>query len=100
MAGKTHGVRTTHPTYDKLSPKWQRCSDAVDGQDALQARGEAYIARLTDEDASAYRARLIRSDFFNATWRTIAGLSGMAFRKPPVVKVPTAIEPMKVLPYA
>jgi len=92
MAGT--GVRTTHPTYDKLQPKWQRCSDCVDGQDALHARGEAYIAKLTDEEDKAYKARLMRSDYFNATWRTIAGLTGMAFRKPPTVKVPAAIEPM------
>ena len=88
------GVRTTNPTYEKLSPKWQRCSDAVDGQDAMHEGKERYIARLTDEDDKAYNARLARSDFYNATWRTIAGLSGMAFRKPPVASVPAAIEPM------
>ncbi len=94
MAGKTRGVRTTNPKYDELSPKWKRCSDCVDGQDALHEAREAYIPKLTDEEESAYNARLKRSDFFNGVWRTIAGLSGMAFRKPPTVKVPAAIEPM------
>lgn len=94
MAEKNSGVRTTHPDYDKLSPKWQRCSDVVDGQDDLHKAGEKYLPKLTDETPAAYSSRVMRSDFFNATWRTIAGLSGMAFRKPPVVVVPAAIEQM------
>lgn len=94
MSQKDQGVRTTHPDYDKLSPKWKRCSDAVDGQDSLHDAGEKYLPKLTDETQAAYAARLKRSDFFNAVWRTIAGLSGMAFRKPPTVEVPASIKPM------
>lgn len=90
----TATVATTHPTYDKLMPKWTRCSDAVDGQDAIREKREAYLPKLGGEEELDYAARLKRSDFFNATWRTIAGLTGMAFRKPPVCEVPAAIEPM------
>lgn len=86
------GVRTTHPTYDELAPKWQRCSDVVDGQDELHEGRERYLPKLKDEDEAGYLARLKRSDFYNATWRTIAGLAGMAFRKPPTVTVPSALE--------
>lgn len=85
-------VKSHHPTYDKLSPKWQRCSDVVDGQDAMHSRGEQYLPKLTDEEPSSYTSRLKRTDFYNATWRTIAGLAGMAFRKPPMVQVPAAAE--------
>lgn len=87
-----NGVRTTHPTYDKLAPKWKRCSDVVDGQDALHKGREMYLPKLKDEDEAGYSARIKRSDFYNATWRTIAGLAGMAFRKPPTVTVPTALD--------
>ena len=93
MATATQGVRTTHPDYDRLFPKWKRCSDVVDGQDAMRGAGEAYLPKLRDEEPNDYSARLKRSDFFNATWRTIAGLSGMAFRKPPVFDLPAGIEP-------
>lgn len=86
------GVRTTHPTYDALAPKWQRCSDVVDGQDELHKGRERYLPKLKDEDEAGYSARLKRSDFYNATWRTIAGLAGMAFRKPPTVTLPTALD--------
>lgn len=85
-------VNTTHPTYNKLKPKWQRCSDCVDGQDAMHGARERYLPKLKDEDDASYTSRLKRSDFYNATWRTIAGLAGMAFRKPPVTKVPASVE--------
>lgn len=93
-AAKTSGVRTTNPDYDRLAPKWTRCSDVVDGQDAMHTKRGAYLPKLKDEDEESYSARLARSDFFNATWRTIAGLAGMAFRKPPTVEAPSALDPM------
>lgn len=94
MAQANRGVRTTHPDYDELQPLWQRCSDVVDGQAEMHKAGIKYLPKLTNEEDDAYKARVSRSDFFNATWRTIAGLTGMAFKKPPVCTVPAAIEPM------
>lgn len=93
MAGITQrGVATTHADYDKFAPKWKRARDAVAGQDAIHAAGQAYLPKLKDETDEDYKARLARSDFFNGTWRTIDGLGGMAFRKAPTVDVPTGIE--------
>lgn len=86
-------VWTTHPDYERFAPKWKRVRDCIAGQDAIHAAGEDYLPKLKDEADADYRARLKRSDFFNATWRTIAVLGGMAFRKPPTVEVPGAIEP-------
>lgn len=94
MTSKTGGVRTHNPDYDKRYPQWERCSDVVDGQDKIHKRRENYLPKLTDEQDLEYAARLKRSDFFNATWRTIAGMAGMAFRKPPTMEVPAGIEPM------
>lgn len=91
MKGK--GVKTTHREYDRFEPQWQRCADVVDGQRAIHAAGEKYLPKLTEESDTDYRARVARSDFFNATWRTIAGLVGMGFRKDPTVDLPAAIEP-------
>ena len=78
----------------RLSPQWRRCSDAVDGQDAMRARREDYLPKLTDEEDAAYNARLKRSDFYGAMWRTIAGLAGMAFRKPPTLEAPAGMLPL------
>lgn len=81
-----------HPEYLRFEPKWKRTRDVIAGQDALHAGGEAYLPKLKEEDAAEYKARVKRSDFFNATWRTIDALGGMAFRKPPVVDVPAAVK--------
>lgn len=90
------GVETTNPEYDKLAPKWKRCRDAAEGQDAVHEAGELYLPRLKDQEWDDYCAYKTRAGFFNATWRTIAGLQGMLFRKPPVVVVPASVEPLLV----
>lgn len=87
-------VNSTHRDYDRFATKWHRARDVICGQDAMHAAGERYLPKLKDESDADYKARLKRSDFFNGTWRTIDGLTGMAFRKPPVVELPTAIEGM------
>lgn len=88
------GVENTNPEYDKFASKWKRCRDAAEGQDAIHEAGELYLPRLKDQDWDDYSAYKTRAGFFNATWRTIAGLQGMLFRKPPVVTVPASVEPL------
>ena len=89
----TKGVRTLHPDYIRMAPKWKRCRDVVAGQDAIHAGGEAYLDKFTGETDTNYRARVKRSDFFNGTWVTIRGFSGMMSRKEPTVDVPAKIKP-------
>lgn len=84
-------VRTQHPQYALYSDKWQRCRDVVAGQDAVHAAGVRYLPMLKDQDMVAYRAYVQRAPFFNASARTIDGLSGMLFRLPPKVKVNDAV---------
>lgn len=92
MTKPTKGVATTHPDYDRLLPYWQDCRNAASGQRAMHAAGERYLDKLVDETPTQYKARLKRSNFFNGTWRTIAGLKGMAFRVDPTQTLPKAIE--------
>lgn len=101
-------VKNTHKSYDKMAPKWERCDDVMLGQDAMRARtigasvkhmstmstDVAYIPALKEQTPQDYAAYVHRAPFYNATWRTIAGLNGMLFRKPPKVEVPAAIEPL------
>ena len=93
MQHKPKGVRATHREYDTFLPIWQRCGDVVDGQRSMHKGGEKYLPKLKAEGVDDYKARIARSDFFNATWRTIDGLVGMAFRKDPTVTVPAKVEP-------
>ena len=90
MAGK--GVSATHPEYELMSGQWRKCRDAAQGERAIHAAGEMYLAKLAAETSSDYNARRKRTPFFNATWRTISGLRGMLFRKPPIISAPAAIE--------
>jgi hypothetical protein len=92
MAVQSKGVATHHPGFDKYQPKWKRARDVSDGQDAIHAAAEAYLPKLKDETKEDYAARVKRSNFFNGTWRTLAILNGMLFRKPPKQEVPAAIE--------
>jgi hypothetical protein len=87
-------VKSTHPQYDQYLPKWKRCRDVSQGQDAIYAGATNYLPQLKDQDNVEYQNYLTRAPFYNATWRTIVGLQGMLFRKPPMVVVPSIINPM------
>lgn len=85
-------VKTQHSDYMRMSGKWKRCRDVAAGQDAVHEAGCAYLPRLKDQTDDDYNAYKMRATFYNATWRTIAGLIGMLYRKPPVKEVPGVIE--------
>lgn len=87
-------VNTKHDSYGRMIERWERCRDAADGQDAIHARGEKYLPKLKDQTPTEYDAYKGRAVFYNATWRTIAGLLGMLFRKPPHVEVAKSVEPL------
>lgn len=87
-------VKTTHPEYKEKSGLWKRCRDAAEGQEAIHKAGSDYLPMLTDQSAAEYEAYKLRTCFYNATWRTIAGLQGMIFRKPAIVEVGDVVEPM------
>lgn len=81
-------VNSRHPEYERMVERWARCRTASDGQDAVHAAGEAHLPKLKEQTAEDYKAYVQRATFFNATWRTISGLKGMLFRKPPKVEAP------------
>jgi hypothetical protein len=88
--------RPNRTHYDKFAPKWKRVRDVRcrPGRDARGGRPPTCPSSRTRDGTGDYdNARVKRSDFFNGTWRTIDALGGMAFRKPPTVDVPKAIEP-------
>ena len=84
-------VQFQHALYGKYLPKWKRCRAASEGQDAVHACGTDYLPKLKDQTAEDYDAYRDRAVFFNATWRTISGLAGMLFRKPPKIEAPAAV---------
>jgi hypothetical protein len=98
-------VETTHEEYDEYKPQWERMRDCIEGQDAIHAAGTKYLPKLDGQGSSVYltndgglsnteyAAYVKRALFYNASARTIDGLSGMVFRKEPVSELPPAMEP-------
>lgn len=85
-------ANSLHPDYKKFLPKWERCRDVCAGQDDVQAAGTKYLPKLNDQAPNDYKAYVQRATFYNATWRTIAGLVGMLFRKPPEIDAPELLK--------
>lgn len=87
-------VKHQHPSYTAMVNKWQRCADVCKGQDAIHEAGKTYLPQLLEQTEAEYQSYKGRTPFYNATWRTVVGLQGMLFRKPPKVIVPPIVEPM------
>lgn len=76
-------VNNTHADYDRLLPLWTKCRDVMAGQEAVHGKGTAYLPRLSGQSDTDYLAYKSRALSYNATRRTLDGLTGLIFRKPP-----------------
>lgn len=84
-------VNTTHAAAGAMQEKWRRCRDAVAGQDAVHKAGVSYLPKLEGQNDPEYGAYKARALYYNASGRTLEGLIGLIFRKPPMVKLPDAL---------
>jgi hypothetical protein len=89
------GIEASRKDYDGALAIWERCRDVISGSDAVKSRGARYLppldsqtrtASLAGEGARRYAEYLLRALFFNATGRTVVGLSGAMFQKEPQLK--------------
>lgn len=86
-------VTTVHPLYSESLPIWQKCRDAVDGQEAIKRRGKRYLpAVFADKDPERYEQYIERAYFMGVTGRTKEALTGMVFRKAPTKDLPPQLE--------
>lgn len=88
-------VQSTHPQYDAMSPKWQRCRDVYEGEDAVKARGGAYLPvpggqSAMDGEYLSYKARAM---FFNGLRPTVEGFTGLLLRQAPKITIPETLAP-------
>ncbi len=86
------GVEDTHPQYDLRAPQWVVMRDTSAGEDKVKEKAEEYLPVLGGQEPDQYKAYLMRGTYHNATGRTIDGLSGMIFRKPPNRKNPKGMD--------
>lgn len=78
--------------YQKNLPIWQKCRDAVEGQEKIHEQGQLYLPALSGQDDTEYNAYRDRALFYNATQRTVDAMSGLLFRKSPTSKIPDSMK--------
>ena len=76
--------------YQAFADIWQRCRDAVQGEDALKAQPRRYLATLPELSGDEYKAYVKRAMYYNTPGQTVSGLTGTVLRKPPIVTYPEA----------
>jgi hypothetical protein len=86
-------VNVTRPDYNYQLPIWNKCRHVIEGQERMHVEGELYLPRLSGQSDDDYNAYVERALFYNATSRTVDAMTGLLFRKPPVMTVPKGMEP-------
>lgn len=80
--------------YKTHEDMWKKCRDAIAGQEKVHAQGVKYLPMLSGQQdkPGSYDKYKLRSTFFNATGRTLDGMTGLIFRKPPIVEHPESLQ--------
>src|SRR3954469_10887860 len=86
-------VNTERSDLEDYQQKWRRMRDCVGGRDALVAGGTAYVPDLPGNNAAMNASYRKRGNFFNATRRTVGGMTGAIFQESPrVEKFPETVK--------
>lgn len=80
-------VLNARTEYNDALVDWIRLRDFYAGERAVKAKGKLYLPELDGHSPGQYERYRRRTVFFNATRRTVDGLTGAVFRKPPRVKL-------------
>lgn len=88
-----HPPDTTGAVWKRQEEAATLCSDAAAGPLHIRGKGAEYLPQFPRESVTAYKDRLATSVFYDAFARTVDGLTGMVFRKPPKIadEVPSQI---------
>ena len=82
-----------HPKYKDYVKFWERCRDCYKGEDAVKQQGPLYLPYLSEQESNEYGNYKDRALYLNTFFRTVTGLVGGAMRKPPLIEVPSGLEP-------
>jgi hypothetical protein len=91
----TANVGPLHPEYIKAMKRWRLCRDAVEGEDAVRARGTEYLPKPNGQDVDDYTMYSNRASYTNATGRAQDGLEGLIYRKKPTTTLPEKLAAIK-----
>tara|TARA_B110000285_G_scaffold70325_1_gene80952 strand:+ start:1095 stop:2492 length:1398 start_codon:yes stop_codon:yes gene_type:complete len=93
-------VETKNPEYEMYLPVWEKTRDSVKGSVSVKDKRQTYLPVPDTEsnddrvgsESMRYRQYLKRALFTNFTGRTKNALVGAAFRKMPVLELPTGLD--------
>lgn len=92
MAQSKDSITNTNPVYNSHIDIWQKCRATYKGQQAIKDGGKKYLPIGNGMNEKEYEAYKNRAVFYNATKRTVDGLTGVIFRKDPTYEVPNTFE--------
>ncbi len=84
---------SVHVAYQNMASKWRKARDCVAGQDRIREQKQVYLPPLPKMNDTQYAAYLARARFYNATKRTVEGLTGLVFRKHVLYEWPRENDP-------
>lgn len=79
---------TSHPQATSQEQVYLKIRDVIGGEDIVKAASQRYLPMLSGQNTTEYDGYLQRASFHEATGRTVSGLAGAIFRKPPSVDWP------------
>lgn len=88
------------PELRAMQPQYRTISDCVAGAEAVKKAGPLYLPRPNPADNSRenqarYEAYKARAVFYNATRRTLNGLTGQVFSRDPEITLPAQLEALR-----
>ncbi len=98
------GLSSKHPSYVKILRDWNLMSDVHAGERKIKEAGDLYLPVTAGQKAdgmvtgqpgkAAYDAYRTRAVFPNSVKDAIESMLGVMHHKPPVIELPSAMEPM------
>lgn len=99
------GIDAKHPQYDEYSPDWNVSDDVYKGERRIKEKGRVYLPAtsgmiadgvdvINSDGYNAYQAYKTRAVFPDHVKESVQTALGVMHHKPPVIEVPTALEPM------
>jgi hypothetical protein len=99
-------ISSKHPYYSTFLADWSLCRDAYRGERVIKDKGQTYLPPTSGQVADgmnniealgrkSYEAYKLRAVFPDHVKLAVETLIGMMWGKPPTIKLPEAMEPMR-----
>lgn len=97
-------LSSKHPSYTERLPDWNLMADVHEGERKIKEQGKMYLPVTSGQKAdgmssgqagkAAYDAYTERAVFPNSVKDAVEAMLGVMHHKPPVIELPTVMEPM------